>query len=86
VLSNGQGRFGGIDRILKAKAISPFVRKRMAVYVTKENHADLVALVELVEAGKVRPVIDRTYPLSEAPQAVRDLEAGHTRGKVVIAV
>jgi len=48
--------------------------------------ADLVALKELIEAGKVTPVIDRTYPLGEAPEAIRYLGKGHARGKVVITV
>jgi NADPH:quinone reductase-like Zn-dependent oxidoreductase len=86
VLSDGQGRFAGIDRIVKAKLLSPFVRQRMAVYVTKENPADLEVVRDLIVSGKVRPVIDRTYRLAEAPAAVRYLEAGHTQGKVVIAV
>ncbi len=86
VLSNGQGRMAGIDRIVKALVLSPFVRQRLAVFVTKEHRADLEALKSLIEAGKVRPVIDRSYPLRDAPEAVRYLEAGHTQGKVVITV
>jgi NADPH:quinone reductase-like Zn-dependent oxidoreductase len=86
VLSDGQGRFAGIDRIVKAKLLSPFVRQRLVVYVTKENQADLVAIAELIEAGRIRPVIDRTYPLTAVPEAVRYLEAGHTQGKVVITI
>jgi NADPH:quinone reductase-like Zn-dependent oxidoreductase len=86
VLSSGQGRFAGIDRIIAAMLLRPFVRQRMAVYVTNENHADLVTLKDLIEAGRIRPVIDRRFPLPETPDAVRYLEAGHTRGKVVITV
>ena len=86
VLSNGSGRFAGIDRIVQALVLSPFVRQRLAVYVTKENRDDLLALRELLEAGTIRPVIDRTYPLGQAPEAFRYLEAGHARGKVVIAI
>jgi NADPH:quinone reductase-like Zn-dependent oxidoreductase len=52
----------------------------------KRNNDDLVALKELIEAGKVRPVIDRQYPLSDVPEAIRYLEQGHARGKVVITV
>ena len=52
----------------------------------KPNKADLQFLKQLIEAGKVTPVIDRTYPLSEAPEAIRYLENGHARGKVVIRV
>lgn len=86
VLSNGQGRFAGVDRILKAIALNPFVRERLAVFVTKENGADLATLAGMIESGQVRPVIDRTYPLAEAAEALRYLEAGHAHGKVVIAV
>jgi NADPH:quinone reductase-like Zn-dependent oxidoreductase len=76
----------GIDRIVKALVLSPFVAQRFAIFVTKEKRADLEALKTMIEAGEVRPVIDRSYPLREAPDAVRYLEAGHTQGKVVITV
>ena len=66
--------------------MSPFVRQRVRPFVSREGNGDLVALKELIEAGKVTPVIDRTYPLNEAPEALRHLEGGHPRGKVVIAV
>jgi NADPH:quinone reductase-like Zn-dependent oxidoreductase len=56
------------------------------VFIAKLNKADLVVLQELLEAGRVRPVIDRCYALSEVPAALRYLQAGHARGKVVIAV
>jgi len=52
----------------------------------KPSQADLLVLKELCEAGKVRPVIDRRFPLSEVPAAVRYLEDGHARGKVVISI
>jgi len=52
----------------------------------KPNKEDLQYLKELIEAGKVTPVIDRTYPLREVPEAIRYLEEGHARGKVVITV
>ena len=52
----------------------------------KPNKKDLVFIKELLEAGKVVPVIDRTYPLSEVPEAIRYLEAGHAKGKVVITM
>jgi NADPH:quinone reductase-like Zn-dependent oxidoreductase len=54
--------------------------------VSKPNHEDLVFIKELLEVGKVKPVIDRRYPLSEVPDALRYLEEGHAKGKVVITV
>ena len=84
VLSNGQGRFAGIDRILAATVLDPFVRQRLVVFMTRENRADLLAVRDLVESGAVRPVVDRCYPLEATPDAFRYLEAGHTQGTVVI--
>ena len=84
----GGGRWlGGFDRqILRAPILSLLVRQRLRPLVSKERSDDLVVLKELIEAGKVTPVIDRTYPLSEVPEAIRYLEAGHARGKIVIRV
>ena len=58
----------------------------MTTFTAKESKEDLVVLKELIEAGKVTPVVDRTYPLSEVPEAIRYLEEGHARGKVVITI
>jgi NADPH:quinone reductase-like Zn-dependent oxidoreductase len=58
----------------------------MVSFTVKPNKADLHFLKELIEAGKLTPVIDTTYPLSEVPEAIRYLEGGHARGKVVISV
>lgn len=77
---------GGNDRQLRALLLSRFVGQKLTTFVSKENHEDLIVLKDLIEAGKIRPVVDRTYPLSEAPQAIRYVEQGHARGKVVIAV
>jgi len=83
----GGGRwFGGIDRQLRAQMLSPFVSQKLGTFVAKQNSENLIALKELIEAGKVMPVIDRTYPLSDVPEAMRYMEAGHARGKVVITV
>jgi NADPH:quinone reductase-like Zn-dependent oxidoreductase len=84
----GGGRWlGGFDRlILRAPILSAFVRQRLRPLISKERSEDLLVLKELIEAGKLTPVIDRTYPLSEAPEAIRHLEAGHARGKIVIRV
>jgi NADPH:quinone reductase-like Zn-dependent oxidoreductase len=62
------------------------VSQKLGTVISSENHEDLIVLKELIESGKLTPVIDRTYPLSEAPEAIRYLEEGHARGKVVIAV
>jgi NADPH:quinone reductase-like Zn-dependent oxidoreductase len=85
--AEGGGRwFGGIDRQLRALMLSPFVSQKLGTFIAKAKLEDLLALKELIEAGKVTPVIDRTYPLSEVPEAMRHLEEGHARGKVVITV
>ncbi len=86
VLCSGMGRFSGIDRILEALVLKPFVRQRLMTWVANENPKDLAFLASLLESGKVTPVIDRTYPLSEAAEAIRFVEEGHTRGKVVVRV
>jgi NADPH:quinone reductase-like Zn-dependent oxidoreductase len=62
------------------------VRQQGRPYIAIPNNEDLVVLKELIEAGKVTPVIDRTYQLSETPEAFRYLDKGHARGKVVITV
>ena len=84
----GGGRWlGGFDRqILRAPILSPLVSQTLRPLTSKERSEDLVVLKELIEAGKLTPVIDRTYPLGEAPEAIRHLEAGHARGKIVIRV
>ena len=90
VLIGGEGAgrwFGGIDRQLRAVALSAFVRQKLRAPVYLQHaKEDLQVLKELIEAGKVTPVIDRTYPLSDAPEAVRQWEEGHARGKIVITV
>jgi NADPH:quinone reductase-like Zn-dependent oxidoreductase len=78
--------FGGFDRSIRAMVLSRFVSQQLIAFVNSENAKDLIAINALIEAGKVTPVVDRTYPLSEAPKAIRYLEEGHARGKVVITV
>jgi len=83
----GGGRwFGGINRQLRASMLSPFVSQKLGTFVAKANGEDLLVLKELIEAGKVTPVIDKAYPLSEVPEAIRHLQEGHARGKVVITM
>jgi NADPH:quinone reductase-like Zn-dependent oxidoreductase len=80
------GRWFGLGRQTRALLLSPFVPQRMRLFIVKHNRQDLAVLKELVEAGKVTPVIDRRYTLSEVPDALRFQGEGHPRGKVVIAV
>jgi NADPH:quinone reductase-like Zn-dependent oxidoreductase len=80
------GRWLGLGRQFKALLLSPFVRQRMRVFVVRHNRDDLAVLKELVEAGKLAPVIDRRYALSDLPEALRYQGEGHARGKIVIAM
>ena len=89
VITGGEegGRWlGGTDRQIRALMLSPFVGQKLGTFVSEENHEDMIVLNELIESGKVTPVIDRTYPLSEVPEAIRYLQEGHAQGKVVITV
>lgn len=80
------GRWLGLGRQARALLVSPFVRRRMRVFVVKHTRADLAVLSDLVEAERIRPVIDRRYPLGEAADALRHQGEGRPRGKVVITV
>ena len=87
LVGGGEGRWvGPMATPGKAILLSRFVRQRLRTLLAQLDNDDLLAIVELIEAGKVTPVIDRTYPLSEADEAIRYLEAGHAQGKVVITV
>jgi NADPH:quinone reductase-like Zn-dependent oxidoreductase len=77
---------GGMERGLGMMLLAPFVRHRMSAPIAIVGPGDLRALSELIDAGRIRPVVDRTYPLAEAPEAVAYLRAGHARGKVVVTV
>jgi NADPH:quinone reductase-like Zn-dependent oxidoreductase len=76
----------GIGRQLRAVMLSPFVRQRLAMLVSSENYTDLERLAAMLERGEIVPAIDRTYPLSDVPAAMRRLEAGQVRGKLVISI
>jgi NADPH:quinone reductase-like Zn-dependent oxidoreductase len=83
----GGGRWlGGADRALRALLLSPLVGQRLRGLLSTERREELETLRELIEAGKVTPVIDRSYPLREVPDAIRRLEQGHARGKVAVTV
>jgi NADPH:quinone reductase-like Zn-dependent oxidoreductase len=66
--------------------LSPFYSQSIRFFISFPNNEDLVVLKELVESGKVTPVIERTYPLSETPEALAHVVEGHTQGKTVITV
>ncbi|WP_448624194.1 NAD(P)-dependent alcohol dehydrogenase [Geodermatophilus sp. URMC 64] len=76
----------GLDRQLRAVLLSPFIGQRLGFFVNKENAADLTALRELIEAGAVTPLIDRTYPLGETAAAIRRMLDGRAAGKLVVTI
>jgi NADPH:quinone reductase-like Zn-dependent oxidoreductase len=88
VLNSGTGTTGFrmLVRQLKPLLLSPFVRQKLRRFLSRPNHPDLLFLKELAEAGKLRPVIDRRYALGEVPAALRHIETGHARGKVVVVL
>jgi NADPH:quinone reductase-like Zn-dependent oxidoreductase len=82
-----KGRWiGPLGRSVRMALLSPAVSQRMVFFLARQDKADLAVLRELLEAGKVTPVVDRTYPLSEVAEAIGYLEEGHARGKVAITV
>jgi NADPH:quinone reductase-like Zn-dependent oxidoreductase len=82
----GNHWFAGGGRVIGATVLSRFVSQSLKPFLVSQNQADLIVLKELVEAGKVTPVIDRAYPLSETARAMDHVGAGHSRGKVAITV
>jgi NADPH:quinone reductase-like Zn-dependent oxidoreductase len=88
VLVGGSGGkwFMGTGRTLRAVVVSPFVGQRLRSFFSKPRGADLDVLKELIEAGKITPVIDRTFPLSETPEAIRYVGERSTQGKTVITM
>ena len=89
VLAGGEGGnrvLGGTNRWIQALVQGPFVRQRLRILSSRPRKEDLLALKELIEAGKLTPVIDRAFPLSEVPEAFRYIADGKARGKVVITV
>ena len=77
---------GPLPRSIKALLLSRFVSQNLFMFLAKSRKEDLTMMHELLEAGKVTPVIDKCYKLSEVPEAIRYLEEGHARGKVIIAL
>jgi len=90
VIVNGGGApghiIGAVGSILRAAIINLFVRQRITMVPTTWSRDDLLAVAELVDAGTLRPVVDRTYPLADTAAGLRYVEAGHAQGKVVITV
>jgi NADPH:quinone reductase-like Zn-dependent oxidoreductase len=87
LLPNGGGHSGGaLGNLIKAHLSAFFVRQQARPAIKFQNRADLIALKTLVEAGKLMPVLDATYPLPDTPRAVGHVGAGHARGTVVITV
>jgi NADPH:quinone reductase-like Zn-dependent oxidoreductase len=88
ILASGHGGpvFGPLGRYVRALAWSPFVTQRLRVHAAKPSHADLDAVTALIEAGAVTPVIEATYELADAAEAIRRLSEQHARAKIVIAV
>ena len=81
-----QGLLGGLGKALWAMVFSKFVDQQMGMMMADANHNDLAILADMMQSGKLKPVIDRTYKLAEVPDAIRYLEQGHARGKVIITV
>jgi NADPH:quinone reductase-like Zn-dependent oxidoreductase len=88
VIAGGEdgGRWTGMSRQVRALARSPFTRQRLTTLISRQRRADLETLAQLIETGQLTPVIGKTYPLRQAPDAMRDLLAGHARGKLVLTV
>jgi len=82
-----KGRWlGGTDRQLRAQLLSVFVNQKLGTFISSENGADLSVLRDLIQSGKVKPVVDRVYPLADVATAIRDLVDGNVGGKIVIGV
>lgn len=87
LISNGGGHAAGkLSRTIRTMLVSTFVRQQAAPTVKVQNRKDLLALKDLVEAGKVTPVIDGSYPLAETPAAISHVADGHARGTIVISM
>jgi len=84
--ANNDGTASIVAGLLETAVLSRFGNQKMPFFLAKNSKEDLIVLKELIEAGKVRPVIDRTYPLNQTAEAIRYLETGHARAKVVITV
>jgi NADPH:quinone reductase-like Zn-dependent oxidoreductase len=89
VILGGEGGdrwLGGVHRQLGAIALSPFVRQRLTSMISKESASDMAELTQLVEAGQLRPLLERTFELQDAAKAIDHVADGHARGKVAITI
>jgi NADPH:quinone reductase-like Zn-dependent oxidoreductase len=89
VIAGSEGaKWTGVGRQLRALALSPVVPQRLTMYVSSTNkrQADLQALRQHIEAGHLKPIVGKTYPLPEVPEAIRHLEGGRAHGKIAITV
>jgi NADPH:quinone reductase-like Zn-dependent oxidoreductase len=77
---------GPFGRVIHTLVLSPFISQKMGMMMADANQKDLTVLADMMQTGKLKPVIDRTYKLDQVPDAIRYLEEGHARGKVIIAV
>jgi len=84
--ANEQGFLGGLGKALWAMVFSKFVAQQMGMMMADANHNDLAVLADMMQSGKLKPVIDRSYKLEQVPDAIRYVEEGHAKGKVVITV
>jgi NADPH:quinone reductase-like Zn-dependent oxidoreductase len=80
------GMVGVLGLMIKGRLLSPFVQQRVFMFMARIRRNDLLFLAKLIEDGKLTPVIDRTYALADAAAAIRHLETGHARGKVIVTV
>jgi NADPH:quinone reductase-like Zn-dependent oxidoreductase len=75
-----------MGRQMRALVVSPVLRQRLVPLASRDNHVDLERLTGLLEAGSVVPRVDRVFPLAESAEAMRYLESGQVRGKIVISL
>jgi NADPH:quinone reductase-like Zn-dependent oxidoreductase len=83
---NGGRWLGGADRQIRALLLSLLVSQKLGTFIASENAKDLTVLRDLIESGKIAPAIDQTYPLSQTPAAIRHVQEGRARGKVVVSI
>src|SRR5208337_3559453 len=87
IAAGPDGRWmGPLARFIEALALSRFVSQKLVPFIARPNQEDLTIISELMATGKVTPVIDKRYKLNEVPAAIRYLEQGHARGKLVISM